>query len=382
MNTRRTMLRAAFASALPCILPAEPSLALWQRYALGLADVQGRVIDRSAGDRTTSEGQAYGLFFALVAGDSERFDRILSWTQSHLAGGDLGRALPAWLYGRTAGGMDSILDANSAADADLWLAYTLVQAGHIWQNERYTQLGQRLASLIAAQEVGELPGLGAMLLPGASGFVKQAGVYQLNPSYLPLQIFAGLAQAQPGGPWQRIAENVPRVIVGSAPSGYALDWVAYRSGAGFSAEPSHYGEPLASYDAIRVYLWAGMLDPGTPGLPQILPSLHGMGEHLKKVAFPAAEILPDGVVSNALSPVGFSAAVMPYLAAIGDRPSLARQSQRVRQRLESGSDLRYYDICLALFALGWAEGRYRFDSQGRLMLKRSGNGAGSGGIGR
>jgi endo-1,4-beta-D-glucanase Y len=372
MITRRSMMRTAIAAVFPGALLAAPGWALWEKLAPRIVDAQGRVIDRTAGDRTTSEGQSYALFFSLVAGERERFEKILDWTQSNLAGGDLGARLPAWLSGGSSGGPVSILDANSASDADLWLAYTLLQAGRAWEHKRYTDLGLRLASLIAQQEVRDLPGLGAMLMPGATGFANKAGDVQLNPSYLPLQVFAGLAQAQPDGPWQRVADNVPRVIKGSAPSGYALDWVSYRSAAGFVVEPTIYGKPRASYDAIRVYLWAGMLAPGTPGRSQILQSLRGISDHLKKVAFPASEIQPDGRVSNAHSPMGFSAALLPYLAATGDTQTLARQSLRVRQRLNSGGDARYYDICLILFGLGWMEGRYHFDSKGKLILDWSG----------
>lgn len=372
MITRRSLVRTAFAAAFPGALLASPGWELWEKFAPHFVSAQGRVIDHSAGDRTTSEGQAYGLFFSLVAGDRERFGKILAWTQDNLAGGDLAGRLPAWLYGGSPNGVVSILDANPASDADLWLAYTLLQAGRIWQNRRYTELGLHLASLIAEREVTDIPGIGVMLLPGAIGFVRGADVFQLNPSYLPLQLFAGLAEAQPNGPWQKVAGNVPRVIKGSAPSGFALDWVCYRAGAGFAAEQTSFGKPRASYDAIRVYLWAGMLDPGTPGRWEILRALHGVGDYLKKAAFPASEIQPDGTVSNAQSPVSFSAAVMPFLGATGEKQALNRQLLRVRQRLAAGGDIRYYDICLALFALGWVEGRYRFDSKGKLILDGGG----------
>ncbi len=382
MITRRSIVRTAVAATFPGLLLASSGWTLWEKYATRIVDGHGRVIDHAAGDRTTSEGQSYGLFFSLVAGERQRFEMILDWTQSNLAGGDLGRRLPAWLYGRASGGPVSILDANPASDADLWLAYTLLQAGRIWSNNLYTGLGLRLASSVAEREVRDLPGLGAMLLPGANGFANKSGGFQLNPSYLPLQLFSGLAQAQPRGPWQKVANNVPRVIQGASPSGYPLDWVSYRDGTGFAAETTTYGKPLSSYDAIRVYLWAGMLDPGTPGRWQILQALHGLGDHLKKVAFPASEILPDGTVANSQSPVGFSAAVMPFLSATGDKQTLTRQSLRVRQRMESGGDLRYYDICLGLFALGWMEGRFRFDSKGTLILNASGNASAGDGSGR
>src|ERR1700722_12559807 len=53
---------------------------LWESYTQHNLDQQGRVIDHSSQDRTTSEGQAYGMFFALVTNDRTRFDKILNWT--------------------------------------------------------------------------------------------------------------------------------------------------------------------------------------------------------------------------------------------------------------------------------------------------------------
>jgi hypothetical protein len=107
MITRRHIMRVPFVAALPGALLAAPLWALWDKYAPRIVDAHGRVIDHAAGDRTTSEGQSYGLFFSLVAGDRERFEKILDWTQNNLSGGDLGARLPAWLYGRASGGMQS-----------------------------------------------------------------------------------------------------------------------------------------------------------------------------------------------------------------------------------------------------------------------------------
>ena len=60
---------------------------LWKAYTERYLDGQGRVIDRSAGDRTTSEGEAYAMFFALVDDDRGHFDKLLDWTEANLAGG-------------------------------------------------------------------------------------------------------------------------------------------------------------------------------------------------------------------------------------------------------------------------------------------------------
>ena len=73
------------AAEIDCAGPTWPSL--YQSYARAFLDNQIRVIDRDTGDRTTSEGQAYAMFFALVANDRARFDGLLRWTELNLAAG-------------------------------------------------------------------------------------------------------------------------------------------------------------------------------------------------------------------------------------------------------------------------------------------------------
>nr|WP_269194772.1 glycosyl hydrolase family 8 [Stenotrophomonas maltophilia] len=73
------------------------------------------MIDHSHADqRSTSEGQSYALFFALVGNDQALFDRMLGWTQDNLAGGDMRQNLPAWLWGRDDKGGWRVLDGNPA----------------------------------------------------------------------------------------------------------------------------------------------------------------------------------------------------------------------------------------------------------------------------
>src|SRR5271155_4897717 len=62
---------------------------LWDHYAAHFLTPEGRVIDPERNSMTTSEGQSYAMFFALVAGDSVSFERIRAWTEENLAQGDL-----------------------------------------------------------------------------------------------------------------------------------------------------------------------------------------------------------------------------------------------------------------------------------------------------
>src|SRR5258707_14704010 len=120
---KRNVLLSLFLLIMPntaCV--AQDWLALWKSYTTAFMDNQVRVIDHDVSDRTTSEGQAYAMFFALVANDRARFDSLLRWTELNLASGDLTGHLPAWLWGRRANNEWGVIDVNSASDADVWMA--------------------------------------------------------------------------------------------------------------------------------------------------------------------------------------------------------------------------------------------------------------------
>ncbi len=340
----------------------------WKSYKAGFMDNQVRVIDHSAGDRTTSEGQAYGMFFALVANDRARFDGLLRWTEQNLAQGNLGEHLPAWLWGRGADNNWHVLDTNSAADADLWMAYTLLEAGQAWNEPRYKKSGLALARRIVEEEVVDVPGLGEMVEPGPKGF-QHGDTYRLNASYAPLQVILGLGYFIPGGPWKKLAANVPTLIKDSARFGFAPDWTNLRTGQRLTVTPT-----IGSYDAIRVYLWAGMLNPATPHREELLKSISGMENYLRTSPIPPAKVRPDGSIEDPKGPVGFSAALLPYASALGDEQIQNQQMSRVDSELNPqtglyGNPAQYYDQNLALFALGFEERQYSFDSNGALKLK-------------
>jgi len=339
---------------------------LYRNYTGAFLDTQIRVIDRDAGDRTTSEGQAYAMFFALVANDRPRFDALLRWAEQNLAAGDLAAQLPAWLWGRDADNRWRVLDTNAAADADVWMAYALLEAGRAWNESRYTSIGRSLAKRIADEEVAEIEGIGPVLLPAPKGF-RQDEAVKLNASYLPLQLFVRLGQLLPEGPWEKIAQRISTLVSVSTPHGFAMDWIDFAPGKGFSASDT------GGYDAIRVYLWAGMIDPGTPGRDVLLRSLFGMSDWLRRNPVPPETVRADGSVAAPNGPVGFSAALLPYLSAIGEKKLAEAQFSRLRSAIDSrtglyGKPARYYDQNLALFALGWTERRFWFDSGGALKV--------------
>ena len=360
---------------------AEEQWPLWEKYRDHFLDASGRVIDHSAADKTTSEGQAYGMFFALVVNDRKSFDRMLRWTEDNLAGGDLTARLPAWSWGKSPDGEWKQLDVNSAADADLWLAYDCLEAGRLWNDDRLTKMGAVLVNRMTHSDIALVPGVGTVVLPGPQGFHPAAERWVLNPSYMPPQVIARLRQQSPDGPWASVQEDLPVVLTQGAASGFAMDWLAADSA---GVHPSSAPDVLAqgktgtpafgSYDAIRVYLWMGLADPRTRGVRESLEHMHGMALYLNTHVTPPLSVDAAGQVVSADAPPGFSAAVIPYLHAMSLKPLEKAQMDRLLATRDSGSGLygrggSYYDQNLALFATGWAEQRFHFEADGQLHVR-------------
>lgn len=358
--------------------PASSSAALcstawsrWEQFKHDFVSADGRVIDvGSADSRTVSEGQSYALFFALVANDRDAFDTILRWTENNLAQGDLTARLPAWHWGRVPNGKWEVLDANAASDADLWIAYALLEAGALWHERSYTARGARLAQRVLDEETATLPGLGLTLLPGPAGFHPKPDEWRLNPSYAPLQVIRGIATQLPADArWPRVEASTIRMLKESAPQGFAPDWTLYRAGQGQGQgfAPDAQSHAVGSYDAIRVYLWLGALDPSETSRADLLGHFGPFAEYVN--AHQAAPEMVDATTGKAgpnLGNAGFSAAVVPFLVARGQTALADTQAARA-DSLESPTPPGYYTSVLTLFGLGWRDGRYRFAADGTLV---------------
>ncbi|MBH1635257.1 cellulase [Stenotrophomonas maltophilia] len=349
-------------SALAAPAPRWPA---WQVLLDSSLSRDGRMIDRSQDDqRSTSEGQSYALFFALVDNDQALFDRILGWTQDNLAEGDMGKRLPAWLWGRDDVGAWRILDGNPASDSDLWLAYALLEGARLWRRPALKAIAEGMLAQVRAREIVDLPGLGPMLLPGPQGFIE-GDATRVNPSYLPLPLLRRFAVENRGGPWQALARNSVQLLQQSSPHGFAPDWAAWK-GNRFVVDPVRGA--VGSYDAIRCYTWAGMTSPRDPLFRTQLAALSGPLQRLRSGAPMWEKIDTRSGQGQGEGNYGFRAALLPYLIAQGD----AEHAQSLRASLPSAEQQRadapaYYSQMLALFGLGWAEGRWRFAADGRLQ---------------
>jgi len=343
---------------------AQSPWALWERYAQDALSADGRVVEHAREGRTTSEGQAYALFFSLVADDRSRFDDILSWILNHLW---IDRAQPpAWLWGQRQDSSWGIIDDNSASDADLWIGYALLEAARLWERPAYLALGAQMLDAVQFSEVAKLSDGSFLLIPGKGGFRLADRTYLLNPSYAPLQLLRRFASHQLEGPWQSIATNQVKLLMRSAPAGFVPDWYKFQDGAGFSVESTK--GPTGSYDAIRTYLWAGMLNRADPSRTQILSSLSGMSKtYLASSQVPHYVNVKTGEVFGQ-GPPGFSAAIYPLLVSAGETQLAARLLAQIESDVaRRWPSLTYYDRNLILFSIGWARRLYEFDADGFLQ---------------
>lgn len=350
---------------MPAVLADWPA---WEQFRSKFVSADGRVIDVGSDDeRTVSEGQSYGLFFALVANDRASFDRLLHWTENNLAAGDLTLHLPAWLWGRGQDGKWGVLDSNAASDADLWIAYALLEAGRVWNERSYTVRGASLAKRVLDSETAHVPGLGFTLLPGPVGFHPQPDLWRVNPSYAPVQVLRGLAAALPSDRrWQALVDSSARVLADTAPQGFSPDWSLYRTGKGFQPDTETHAE--SAYNAIRVYLWAGMLNGNDPIRGALLGRFAPFARYIEAHGAPPERIdTTDAKPGPNDGNAGFSAAAIPFLIARGETALADQQAARVDQ-LDAQTAPGYYTSVLTLFGLGWRDGRYRFAADGSLDL--------------
>lgn len=340
----------------------------WEGFKHSFISPDGRVIDHSQTDqRSISEGQAYALFFALVAQDRTSFDRILKWTENNLSQGSLANNLPAWLWGQE-NDTWKILDSNSASDADLWLAYTLHEASRVWCHAPYANTARALGQLIAQHETHDVEGLGPSVLPGKVGFVSNEGTVKLNPSYVPPFLMARLADVWKEDPvWAKLQAGSQRLLLASARTGFYPDWVQYTQSQ--YALPST--EPRGDYDAIRVYMWIGMSHTHTPSQHSILNALTPLIRLVEtRQEMPEWTEPETGQVSNQSGPEGFQVALAPLFEQLEKRSTsnILNAKGLKEGNVQTWREYGYYNAALTLFGHGYMDKRYRFGSTGQLLL--------------
>lgn len=232
---------------------------MWAGYKARFVTADGRVVDTANGAISHSEGQGYGMLFAVAANDRAAFDRIWGWTRANLMVRD--DQLLAWRWEPNA--RPAVADMNDAADGDILVAWALTEAADYWGDGAY-----RVAARRIAVEVGRklllLGGKdGPLLLPAVAGFAKEdrPDGPVLNLSYWIFPAFERLQKVAPEVDWSGLIQSGLTLLKTArfGPAALPADWMSYRDGAPASAAGF---QRAFSYNAIRIPLYMAMAGVG------------------------------------------------------------------------------------------------------------------------
>lgn len=231
----------------------------WQSFKKRFISPEGRVIDTGNGGISHSEGQSYGLLFALTFDDRATFDRINQWTATHLKRPTDALHIWRWLPNQK----DHTPDQNNATDGDLVIAMALARAAAHWSMPSYSANAEAIAADIRNKLIVNA-GSRLVLLPGLNGFTGKTA-FTVNPSYYNFVAFRELGILDTSPLWQVLGLDGLALIEAARFGRWQLppDWLSVPKASGALGIATGW-PPLCSYDAIRVPLnlvWAQSLSP-------------------------------------------------------------------------------------------------------------------------
>jgi endoglucanase len=305
-----------------------PAARAADRFLSGYVTGDGRVIRHDQGGDIVSEGQAYGMLVAELAGRPALARTIWSWTDRHL-----GR--PDGLFAWQATGAGQIEDPQSATDADTLIAYALLRSQGAGAAGMH-RAGRRIARAVLAHEAVSLPD--GTRLPVAGPWATAMAAPATNPSYLMPGVFRALARRTGDRRWAQAAAASVRLVRGLTDDGRQLppDW-AVVTGGRLAAAPQPGGGVGVQYglDAARVPSWFAA----------------GCDADARRLA---AAWWPKLRTASAGSPVQILAAAAAATAA-GDRA--AAGSQRTRAEAVAANTPTYYGDAWAALGPALLDGR-------------------------
>ena len=310
----------------------------------------GRVVRRDEGGDVVSEGQAYGMLIAVAVGDETRFRSIWKWTRTHLRRAD---GLLAWRWAD-----DTVTDVNSAADADLDAARSLVLAGRRFNAPDLAKDGRRLGVAILQTETvavgtGVAP-TGDVNPPGTwvagsgrtlvGGNWARTAPYVINPGYFSPRAEWELFEASADRRWTDITRT-QRVLgwqfigIGMLPP----DWATVSEvGHAVPTGPVTGGPVRFGLDAARLPVrFAESCDPEDRALARVMRPLLVTPSEV-----PALRNLDGSAASNWQHPVGLVAAAAAEQSA--GNPDGAVERLDAAAQLEQRSPTYYGAAWVAL----------------------------------
>ncbi len=340
---------------------AEPPKAFlaeaWRDYVAVYVAPDGYVLDRTrgTGGEVVSEAQGYALLRAAWMRDADVFDRVFAWTERVLRRAD---GLYAWRWSPANGG--TMLDWNTAADADQEIALALLMAAQVFERP---WLRARAAELLRAVRAHESVTVGDGWFPAAGNWAVAERI--VNLSYFLPYAYDAFATVDPEGRWdQALTTGYALLAAVMAPPGIAFppDFMTVdASGAPGPLPPGSTLSAAFSFDAVRLYARVAM-DCRTSGRPAACAdTLHA--------AAVARRLERDGRIVTRYSVQGTPESDAESLSFYGCLlPAFERHAPEEARRLLAGrlsqaalrpilrSPDRYYDLNWVWFGLAISEG--------------------------
>lgn len=330
---------------------------LWQQYKQTYIMADGRVVDRRL-DRVSSEGQSYGLLRAVWMNDAETFEKVFTWTETHLRRPD---GLYGWLWQPAQEGR--LADANTATDADQDIALALILAARNFHRPAYLQRATRLVKAIR-QHTG-IP-VGDNWFISAGNWARSERI--INLSYFSPAAYPYFERLDPEGDWDAVRQLGYRLVTRTLAMPHIRlipDFcrVTHRGAIRLLSDDAPHSNAF-SFDAMRLY-WRTALDTRlhdyTPhgdadaGFQTLVQMLHRDGNLYQAYSVDGRPLSKDTSAS-------FYGALLPLLEihAPHEAARLRSGALSTTQVLSiAGQNDRYYDLNWIWFGFalsnGWIE---------------------------
>lgn len=306
---------------------------LWADFKNRFVTLDGRVVDRTNGGISHSEGQGYGMLLATAFNDRPTFVRLWSWTQTYLMIREDG--LLAWKW--EPDGETHYPDTNSASDGDILVAYALLRAAERWDKPAYGKAARELIQTIRRELVTEVGGY-TIVLPGPEGFRRPNGVI-VNLSYWVFPALQEFGEITSNSVWDALVQSGLRLLDEAQFGEWKLppDWL-YLSDQG-SVQIANHSEfsPRFGYNAMRIPLyliWGGKTDA------KILENIKTFWSQGDEDRWPVVADLAADKVRQRTKDAGVAAQLSLIACLDGNKGPTAG--------LKGQQEPRYYEMVLAL----------------------------------
>ena len=198
--------------------------ALWSFYKQTYIQ-DGRVVSLDEHGITTSEGQGYAMLRAVWSNDRATFNIVWAWTKQHLQLRD--DKLFAWKWKGT------VLDRNSATDADTDIALALILAARRFDHPTFKQESLAIIDSIWNQEIIHI---GSRAYVTAGNWARYEDYATIHVAYLAPYAYEIFASVDPHHPWAHAIDSSYAILhwiydeeAPARPSGTDLSGPTYRT---------------------------------------------------------------------------------------------------------------------------------------------------------